>query len=110
MKNEARGWDDAPMTCYKRDNDNDFSEEDGEDFNGGDEEDDSVKGEYFLITYMHNDKLFLFFPTTTTAKTCHPFKSVPEKWAKTTIMMMMMLVVAITMMVLLLMTTMVWWL
>ena len=36
MKNEARGWDDAPMTCYKRDNDNDFSEEDGEDFNGGD--------------------------------------------------------------------------
>ena len=36
MKNEARGWDDAPMTCYKRDNDNDFSEEDAEDFNGGD--------------------------------------------------------------------------
>ena len=24
------------MTCYKRDNDNDFSEEDAEDFNGGD--------------------------------------------------------------------------
>ena len=52
MKNEARGWDDVPMTYYKRDNDNDFSEEDGEDFNGGDEEDDSVKGEY-LFNNIH---------------------------------------------------------
>ena len=61
MKNEPRGWGDAPMTCYKRDNDNDFSKEHGEDFNGGDEEDDSVKGELPFNNIMHNDKLFLFF-------------------------------------------------